>query len=102
MVSGSTDQTLRVWSLVSGEQTLVIGTQGIATSLAVSNKEQYVVSGGEDGEIKLWASTTGELIKILQGHSEAVWSLAVSKSGRYVASGSSDSTARVWSLDSGK
>jgi len=40
VVSRSTDQTLRVWSLVSEEQTLVISAQGI-TSLAVSSKDQY-------------------------------------------------------------
>ena len=41
VVSRSTDQTLRVWSLVSGKQTLVIVTQGIVTSLGVSNKDHY-------------------------------------------------------------
>ena len=41
VVSRSTDQTLRVWSLVSGEQTLVIGAQSIVISLVVSNKDQY-------------------------------------------------------------
>ncbi len=40
----------------------------------------------------------GPVLRILEGHLEAVWAVAVSADGRRVVSGSGDSTLRVWDM----
>src|SRR5262249_11695876 len=45
-----------------------------------------------------WNATTGETIRTLKGHANAVTSIAVMPDGRRVVSGSDDTTVKVWDL----
>lgn len=45
---------------------------------------------------------TGELIKTLSGHSDAVISVAISPDRETMASGSRDGTVKVWNLQTGE
>ncbi|MGB5037162.1 MAG: hypothetical protein WBQ66_11170, partial [Blastocatellia bacterium] len=58
--------------------------------------------GGESRTVRFWRVDTGELVSVLEGHSDWVNSLAFSPSGKQLASvGSfSDVTVRVWNLES--
>jgi WD40 repeat protein len=60
-----------------------------------------VISGGNDGIIKVWDSATGKELKILRGHEGLVGSLAISRDGRRIVSGSWDKTIRIWDSETG-
>ncbi len=45
--------------------------------------------------IRIWNTENGETIKILTGHTNAVFSLVVIHNG-LLASGSADNTTRIW------
>lgn len=49
-----------------------------------------IISGSFDADIKIWNTSTGALIRTLQGHTEAVVGLAISPDGNTIASGSDD------------
>ena len=57
----------------------------------------YLVSGDYVGEIKIWNTDTGSVLKTLTGHSGWVSSIVVLPNGN-LASGSIDRTIIIWSI----
>ena len=50
----------------------------------------------------MWDLDSGELLRTLAGHGDAVFSVALTGDGRRAVSGSEDHTLKVWDLDSGQ
>lgn len=71
-----------------------------ANSIAFSPDSKMLISGEEDGTIKLWSLQTKKLIDTLIGHQKAINSIAVHPNGKLIASGSDDRTIKLWSLKS--
>jgi hypothetical protein len=100
-LSGSGDQTVRVWNLQSGECSRVLqGHTGVVRAVAVTH-DGLALSGSEDNTVRVWDLQSGECSRVLQGHTGTVSAVAVSDDGRAL-SGSDDQTVRVWDLQSGK
>lgn len=57
---------------------------------------QTVISGSEDGTVRLWDVETGKEIKKTQDHKKSVNSLQFSKDGSMVLTASSDGTAKLY------
>ncbi|XP_048453800.1 F-box/WD repeat-containing protein 7-like [Rhincodon typus] len=99
ILSGSDDNTLKVWSAITGEcvQTLVGHTGGVWSSQMRGN---IVISGSTDRTLKVWNAETGECIHTLYGHASTVRCMHLH--GNKVVSGSRDATLRVWDIDTGR
>ncbi|KAI8376793.1 WD40-repeat-containing domain protein [Blakeslea trispora] len=93
VISGSLDNTIKVWSLESGEclQTLFGHIQGIWT---LAYDKLRLVSGSHDGSLKLWDIESGLPMHSLDGHASAV--TAVSISDTKVVSADDEGHVRVW------
>ncbi|UYV60205.1 FBXW7 [Cordylochernes scorpioides] len=100
IVSGSDDNTLKVWSAISGKclRTLVGHTGGVWSS-QMSENAQVVISGSTDRTLKVWNADTGKCIHTLYGHTSTVRCMHLH--GNTVVSGSRDATLRVWNIVSG-
>ncbi|TEY28544.1 hypothetical protein BOTCAL_1016g00010 [Botryotinia calthae] len=61
-----------------------------------------VASGSIDKTIRLWDVATGELLQILEGHSDWINSVAFSPDSTIIASGSRDETIRLWDVATGE
>src|SRR6266702_1171062 len=83
---------------------LVISTVGgNVNSVALSPDGQRIISGSDDGTIRVWNATTGETVAgLLTGHTDWVWSVAFSPEGQRIVSGSHDGTIRVWNATTGE
>jgi WD40 repeat protein len=103
LVSGSEDNTVKVWNIESG--TLLRSLEGHDSSVltvAVSEDGRTVVSGSEDKTLRVWDLETGAPRMTLAGHASSVDAVAISPDGRTAISGSDDETVKVWSLEDGK
>jgi WD40 repeat protein len=68
----------------------------VVWSVALSADGQLLASGGEDGTVRLWDTTSGRALATLHEHTDGIWSVALSSDGRLLASGGGDGTLRVW------
>ena len=63
-----------------------------------------LASGSWDATIKLWNITTGELIRTLTGHTNAIGSMDLMKNGKTLVSGGfyNDTTIKMWDWATGE
>ncbi|MDJ0581918.1 caspase family protein [Crocosphaera sp.] len=94
IVSGSQDQTVKVWSPQGKLLHTLEGHQGQVWTVAMT-PEGNIVSGSQDQTVKVW-SPQGKLLHTLEGHQEDILTVAITPEGNIV-SGSQDQTVKVWS-----
>uniref|UniRef100_A0A8C3UBR8 F-box domain-containing protein n=1 Tax=Catharus ustulatus TaxID=91951 RepID=A0A8C3UBR8_CATUS len=104
IVSGSDDNTLKVWSAVTGEVSvaLSLAPQGFGAgtvSLCWAQVRPHPDSWGQFGPFlpRPWSCAC---VQTLVGHTGGVWSSQMRDS--VVISGSTDRTLKVWNADSGE
>jgi parallel beta-helix repeat protein len=103
VVSGSRDNTVRLWELATGQEVRrFMGHADWVSSVAVTPDGKYVVSGSKDKTARVWDLATGQEVRRFTGHNNWVSSVAVTRDGRHVVSGSVDNTVRLWELATGK
>jgi WD40 repeat protein/Tfp pilus assembly protein PilF len=96
----SDKRTLR---LTRAELKYKSGHAGPASCLVFGIDGKQLVTGGNDGTIRLWDVETGNELQAIQAHQHGVRSLAISPDGRLLCStGYSDPVIRVWDSDSGR
>jgi WD40 repeat protein len=103
LVSGSDDETVRLWDLGSGqERSRVHGHVGPVNAVAVDPEKAWFASGGEDGTVRIWSvpprPKTGERS---DEHRARVNCLSVGPGGDTIVSGSDDHTVKVWDREGG-
>ncbi|MFM2062804.1 MAG: hypothetical protein RLZZ507_2474 [Cyanobacteriota bacterium] len=101
VVSGSLDNTVRLWDAKTGEAIAqpITGHTGSVNSVAFNPDGNTVVSGSKDKTVRLWDVNTGKAIGQLYSHAQPVTSVAFSPDGNTIVSGSWDNTVWLWDLN---
>jgi serine/threonine protein kinase len=103
IVSGSMDDTIKIWDLATGElQSTLTGHKNIVNSVAITPDGKTIVSGSWDHTIKIWDLATGELQSTLTGEKNMVNSVAISPDGKTIVSGEVFKTIKIWDLATGE
>ncbi|MFW9996579.1 MAG: hypothetical protein ACFFD4_31330 [Candidatus Odinarchaeota archaeon] len=105
VASGSADETIRLWDVVSGQelpQSPLTGHSGLVYSVTFSPDGSLLASGGGDFIVKLWDTNSGVLRYDLVNHSSRVTTVAFSPFGALLASGSADGTVKLWDVIRGE
>lgn len=92
---------LQLGRLLRCQRTLT-AHRGPVNDLAITPDGQLLVSGSDDGTVRLWGLPEGKALKTLEKHSSEVWSVAISPDGRLLVSGSDDGVVYLWRLPDGK
>jgi len=102
VVSGSFDNSIRLWKSDSGKQLAVFsGHEDAIHCVTFSPDGRRVLSGSKDRTLRLWDVPSGAQLAVLSGHDDAVSSVAFSPDGHRLLSGSFDGTVRIWDAQSG-
>jgi small GTP-binding protein len=100
VVSGSYDNTLRVWDLETGQcRATFEGHTGAVRGIAVTPDGKTVVSGSDDNTLKVWNIESGKCLATFGGHQGVIGGVAITPDGKTVVSGSIDRTL-VWDIES--
>jgi WD40 repeat protein/tRNA A-37 threonylcarbamoyl transferase component Bud32 len=101
LASGSTDKTIKLWSLDGEELRVLKGhTQGVM-KVAFSPDGKTLASGSNDRTAKLWNVETGKEIRTLVGHSDSISDLAFSPDRKTLATASADKNIKLWDIATG-
>ncbi|KAF4453136.1 vegetative incompatibility HET-E-1 protein [Fusarium austroafricanum] len=105
IVSGSFDETVRVWDVVTGESIHVLhGHTGYISSVTFSGSNYQIASASIDKTIRIWDGKQGEIINTLhvfESSEVEASSLALSNDGEFVACGFIDEGVQVWNTKTG-
>ena len=82
IVSGSYDNTIRVWDVVSGREVAKLEghTSGVR-SVVMSVDGSRIVSGSDDMTIRVWDVESGREVAKLEGHTDSVSCVVMSVDG---------------------
>ncbi len=88
-----------LWRLCRRGHLLTLrGHGGPARTVAFLPGDRGLVSGSEDGSIRLWDISSGHALAAFPAHPGGVYALAVASDGETLISGGADGKVKVWTL----
>jgi WD40 repeat protein len=103
LVSGSYDNTIRVWDMVGSSPVRVLeGHTDYVMDLSLLD-DRVLASGSYDNTIRMWdlsSPSNNQAVKVIEGHTSSVWGVAFSPNGTTLFSCSHDQTIRMWTNSS--
>ncbi len=101
IIASSASSLIKIWDLETSEAIKTFGTTRL-TDLALSPTGEYLATSHEDNVLRIWSIESGNVVRVLQGHTSNVNSVTWSMDGSVVASGSDDSTVKLWDSHTGQ
>ena len=95
MVHPAQDDLHRAWFKIR-ERLQMEGHSDSVRSVAFIPQGDRIVSGSDDGTLRLWDIEGNAIGSPFEGHGDSVWSVAFSPQGDRIVSGSDDRTLRLW------
>ena len=82
----------------SGEVVRRLNHGGAVHTVIFSGDKRFLISGGEDGVIRVWRIETGEQINSMHGSLSIVRALALTSDDQLLAAGQGDRSIYLWSV----
>jgi WD40 repeat protein len=92
---------VHVWNARSGGKEFELTTKNVM-SVAFSPDSKRIVSGNENGMVRVWDVASRELELLLEGHNGCTSSVGFSPDGKHIVSGAYDGKVNIWNAGSGK
>ncbi len=102
LLTASNWDRVDVWDVSTAKPIVSMGHRDTVNSATYSPDEKMIASGSDDGTVKFWDATTGELINEIIGHlSTEIYSVVYSPDGSTLTCGT-ESEIRFWNPQSGE
>mgnify|MGYP001204052963 CR=1 FL=1 len=102
LLSGSSDKTIRKWSLrgevITNE---VVNLEDAPTCLAISPDDGYYVCGCKDGRVVLLDLQVNKVLMDFVGHAGSITGVSIIADGQQLVTSSEDGTVKVWDVSTG-
>jgi WD40 repeat protein len=99
IVSGSKDNTVRVWDAYTGKQLAVIEHHtDRMESVAFSPDEAQIVLGSDDQMIRVWDPHTGKQLAVLQGDMGVALFVSFSPDGKRITAKDEEGDRLTWNI----
>jgi WD40 repeat protein len=110
LVSASTDDALKLWSVAGNRQVATLeGHSDNVNDVIVSADGKLIASAGADRAVCLWSLPDCRLLAVLEGHAGAVNRMAMTPDSKLLVTCAPDSSGRgrgalvrLWSTDQGR
>ncbi len=93
-------------SLLTSAATRLAGHRGNVNALVFSTDGFHLFAAAGEagllGEVRQWNVADGKLVRLFEGHQDAIYSAALSPNGKILATGSYDQKIKLWDVESGK
>lgn len=104
VLTAAGDNTVRMWDVSAGTQSILIEETGRIGALALSNSEQWIVTGSTSSSAQVFRVSDGTLLQTLAPELEparqaSVTALAFSADDRLLLVGDAHGHCRVWNRD---
>jgi WD40 repeat protein len=99
---GTTDTSLHVWDVTTGEEIRRIKHPVQVTGVAFSPDGQTLFSSAYDGVLREWDFTSGQELRQLVGSGSGLTRMALSSDGHYVITADNSGGIVVWNAATGE
>jgi WD40 repeat protein len=100
IIAGFNDGSIKSVDSVSGEQLWESqqAHRSPITSIGVANNDKFFVSGGQEGELRIWAVKNRELVQTFKEHRQIITDIVLFGDDMHMLSSSRDRSIFLWDL----
>ena len=99
--STSFDGTCRIWEWAGKQVSCIFAHEGHASGLELTDGGAHLLTGGDDGLVKQWDTSSGETIFSTPAHNGAVWCVRHWEPSGVTMSAGTDGSLKQWDMRAG-